>query len=289
MPSPESVANIFHRFNSTRITVLTRSELKATTSAVRRQVNFGKSRRVSISTIISAIETYKKGSLVFLKGGAPRDIVSDQVPHDIDVAYWGISHAEIVRALKEQLGFAVRSTSSASAVASIGLVQLGMGQDTFEASKLKVGEHESDAPANALLIHVGTRLLIDPHGCGLKDAKDRVWRIPSKDRELWARTTRVAVWRMLKFRVRGFSVPEKDQAFIYDDFLQNPSAQIPPGITSREVLATRTPDGVPSALVVACSDIRLLADHKLVKYTPDAFMLELVRRGDLLVSGKRQS
>jgi hypothetical protein len=79
-----------------------------------------------------------------------------------------------------------------------------------------------EAPCNSLLVDASDWTLLDPTGVGVRDAIDRVWRIPpalrtGAERREWVdREGMARLWRMLRFRDgRSFSVPVADQRLVY--------------------------------------------------------------------------
>lgn len=80
---------------------------------------------------------------------------------------------------------------------------------------------DMESPANALMVDLAEMTLLDPTGLGLEDARARVWRIPpDADRDEWIDQLGGPrrLWRMLKFRLRGYRVPPADVELIYKKF-----------------------------------------------------------------------
>ena len=78
-----------------------------------------------------------------------------------------------------------------------------------------------ESPANSLMLDIrsGTKMsLIDFFdGKGIDDAKHDVWQAPvkKKDHDLWLDTLQNVLWRLLKFKLRGFTVPDETTISVY--------------------------------------------------------------------------
>jgi hypothetical protein len=177
----------------------------------------------SCATFRQVIQKIEEGGKrkVYLSGGLVRDLVSgeDISAADVDVKFSRMSKADLIK-LFEKMGLA----SSVQTGKGYTYFFVGCNQDVqLEGSMLEPpgGPPSMESPANALYIDLSTSTLHDPTGVGIEDAKKRVWRIPpNANKDDWYDRPRAGVllWRMMKFRIRGFKVPREDVVFLYRKF-----------------------------------------------------------------------
>lgn len=153
-------------------------------------------------------------SCVYLSGGIVRDLVSGHLTKDLDldIKFYG----SVGKGLVDVFG-KMRLASRVDFNPKYTYFFVGCDPD-----ENMEGFHTSlesvECPANSLRIKLPEMTMEDPTGVGVADAKGRVWRIPpGHDRDAWIdRSAGLRlVWRMLKFRLRGFSVPPGDVSFVY--------------------------------------------------------------------------
>jgi hypothetical protein len=157
---------------------------------------------------------------LLIKGGIVRDLVYEGPSakmRDVDVCYHGMDVYE----LRDRILSNTKRCRHVAVSPGLGYIVIGTDpDDRLEAMKLKPGECYSDGRCNSLFIDVVSRLLIDPTGGGVQDARDRVWQIPCGDPQLWLQLTRIALWRMLKFQTMRppFTVPDSTAAIVYNSW-----------------------------------------------------------------------
>eukprot|EP00873_Tetraselmis_striata_P043748 jgi/Tetstr1/464012/TSEL_008817.t1 len=157
---------------------------------------------------------------VFASGGLIRDIVTgeDISNADVDIKFGKMSK-KALRSVFDDMGLAMR----VDAKKTYTYFFVGCDPDNqLEGHMLIPGKPEDiESPANALMVDLADMTLLDPTGHGLEDAREKVWRIPpDADRDGWIdRPSGVRLlWRMIKFRLRGYRVPPRDVEFIYKKF-----------------------------------------------------------------------
>lgn len=158
------------------------------------------------------------GRKVFVSGGLIRDLISgkDITKADVDVKFSHMSK----RALKE-LFDSMRVASYVPPGKGYTYFFVGCDPDNQLEGSMMKDVPDVESPANALIVDFETMELIDITGKGVEDAKNNVWRIPpGVDRVDWF--DRIGgprrLWRMQKFRLRGYKVPDEDIKFIYKMF-----------------------------------------------------------------------
>ena len=271
------IKRAFHRFPKAVVSGLGDRETAVLESLLRRRVTVTASgRAATVRTLLAAAESSSPGAIAFLKGGAPRDIVARREPRDVDAVYMRTDRTAVLAAWRAQFGADLRLSISAKA---IGLVGVGAGTDSFEISALHLHECAADCTANSLLIHVPTRTLIDPFGAGERDARESIWRIPCSDRRAWADAVRFAIWRMLKFRVRGFQSSLDDRAFVYTHFMAEADHHSPAVFTTAAADALATDSR--AVLKAACDDVMELRRAGRIDFEPHDFLMLLVEKGVL--------
>lgn len=179
-------------------------------------------KRGSCATYRQVIERIQDGGKrkVYASGGLVRDIVSgaDISSADVDVKFGKMGKAAL-RSVFDEMGLAMRVDSQPA------YTYFFVGCDPENQLEghmmLPTKSVDIESPANALMVDLADMTLLDPTGHGLEDARARVWRIPpGADRDKWIdRPAGVRLlWRMLKFRLRGYKVPPEDVGFIYKKF-----------------------------------------------------------------------
>lgn len=177
----------------------------------------------SCATFKQVIKKIEEGGKrkVYLSGGLVRDLVSgeDISAADVDMKFSQMSKADLIK-LFEKMGLA----SSVQTGKGYTYFFVGCNQDVqLEGTMMEPpgGPPSMESPANALYIDMSDMTLHDPTGVGIEDAKKKVWRIPpDANKEAWYDRPRAGVllWRMMKFRLRGFKVPREDIVFLYRKF-----------------------------------------------------------------------
>ena len=277
------IAHAFRHFEHAKVLRMNTRDTEALQAVLRRRVQVSPTKMSTVGTLIKVVESASNDALAFIKGGVPRDIVSKSVPLDVDVAYTGASFAEVRNAFIKHYGQVIFT----SKVAKIGLLGVGQGLDSFEATHLHLDKCSFDSAANTLLMHTGTLTFIDPFSVGMTDARRKVWRIPCDDKKLWAENIRVGIWRMIKFRVRKFHVPDQDMAFVFTHFMQQEPQ--PQGDSWYRHASAALKIDTLNLLKQACTDIDHLYGERLVPFTSTNFLLRLITLGLLAVAPIQQT
>eukprot|EP00873_Tetraselmis_striata_P033646 jgi/Tetstr1/453910/TSEL_040829.t1 len=157
---------------------------------------------------------------VFAAGGLIRDLVSGA---DIEKADVDIKFGEMGKRMLKTIFDDMRLAMRIDANDRYTYFFVGCDPDNqLEGHMMMPGRPmEIETPANSLMVNLSDMTLVDPTGHGVADARARVWRIPpDADRDAWIdRPAGVRLlWRMLKFRLRGYKVPAEDVAFVYRKF-----------------------------------------------------------------------
>ena len=157
---------------------------------------------------------------VYASGGLVRDIVTgrDVSAADVDIKF-GRMGKTALRSVFDDMGLAMRVDANAAYTYFF----VGCDPENQLEGHMVVPERPTDveSPANALMVDLADMTLLDPTGYGMADARAKVWRIPpDANRDSWIdRPSGVRLlWRMIKFRLRGFKVPADDVRFIYQKF-----------------------------------------------------------------------
>ena len=162
------------------------------------------------------------GAKVYVSGGIVRDIVSgsDISSADVDIKFTRVGKTAL-RKIFDEMGLAMRVDSQPRYTYFF----VGCDPDNqLEGHMMSDGTPvDIETPANSLLIDLDTMTVIDQTGHGVADARAGIWRIPPGiDRDAWIdRPSGVRLlWRMIKFRLRGFRVPDEDVRFVYSKFAE---------------------------------------------------------------------
>jgi len=273
------VSRAFKQFPNAKITTLGEQEAKLLESVLRRRVQVGSSgRQTAIRTLVNLAESSSSSAMVFLKGGVPRDVVALEEPRDVDATYVGTDWRKVLKVYQDQFTTDLELTQF---VPGMGLLGVGDGDDSFDIGALHMHQCSVDCLCNSLLIHASTKTLIDPWGSGAQDAREKVFRIPCDDRSAWATSVRQPLWRMLKFRLRGFTVPQDDLKFIYTHFVE--------GADTHDAVvwgdgASRVLQLDPLACSeIAINDINSLRSQGHVPFDSSVFFMLLLKHNTLQV------
>lgn len=177
-------------------------------------------KRGACATYREVIDRLSEGGKrkVYVSGGLVRDIVSGKdvaSAADVDIKFGEMSKAALRRVL-DDMGLAMRVDANPS----FTYFFVGCDPDVqLEGHMLMPGRpSDVESPANALMVDLADMTLLDPTGHGLADARANVWRVPpGVDRDKWIDRPAGSrlLWRMIKFRLRGFKVPPADVEFVY--------------------------------------------------------------------------
>lgn len=216
--------------------------------------------------VINKIEDGGKRK-VYIAGGLIRDLISgeDVSSADVDVKFSQASKAELIK-IFEKMGLA-------------SFVPPGKGYTYFfvgcnldiqlEGFMLQPpgGPPSMESPANALYVDLSTMILHDPTGVGIEDAKKKVWRIPpNADKSEWYDRPRAGVllWRMMKFRLRGFRVPAEDIVFLYRKFAEAEKAGTVKAAEYRNVINQADPVAVVELMIRDSGDYDIRDEVALI-------------------------
>jgi hypothetical protein len=155
---------------------------------------------------------------VYAYGGIVRDLVSgdDVSAADVDIKFGEIGKDEL-KSIFDDMRLAMR----VDAQAAYTYFFVGCDIDNQLEGQMITDAPVFETPGNSLMIDLADMTLVDPTGHGIADAKARVWRVPpNADRDAWFDRPGGPrlLWRMTKFRLRGYSVPEQDVRFVYEKF-----------------------------------------------------------------------
>lgn len=179
-------------------------------------------KRASCATYRDVIDRISDGGIrkVYVAGGIIRDIVTgkDISNADIDIKFGAMGSVDL-KAVFDAMGVVMRVESKPT------FTYFFVGCDPsnqLEGHMMIPGKDpDIETPANSLMVDTSDMSLIDPTGYGLEDARNNVWRVPpGVDRDAWFdRPAGVRLlWRMMKFRLRGFTTPPEDVDFLYRKF-----------------------------------------------------------------------
>lgn len=156
----------------------------------------------------------------YVSGGLVRDLVTgaDVEKADVDIKFGKIGKTAL-KSIFDDLGVAMR----VDAKPAYTYFFVGCDPDNQLEGHMILPDKPVDmeSPANSLMVDLADMTLIDPTGVGLEDARKRVWRIPpAADRDAWFDKPGGPrlLWRMMKFRLRGYKVPPEDVDFVYRKF-----------------------------------------------------------------------
>lgn len=224
------------------------------------------------------------GAFLLIKGGIVRDLLYEGASaqmRDVDVSYHGMDVQELRRRIVAGTGDRCRNVA-----VSPGLGYLVIGtdpDDRLEAMRLKPEECYSDGRCNSLFLDVQSGLLIDPTGSGEEDARAHVWQIPCENHELWLRSTRIALWRMLKFQTasRPYTVPDSTAVVVYRAWYHDRDAISEAqwrNVTFRHIDPTR----VAEVLRFMIQEVDRLHKAGALTFSGAAMALVLVQKGVLV-------
>lgn len=154
---------------------------------------------------------------VYVAGGLVRDLVSgiDIEKADVDIKF-GVMGKYALKSIFDDLGVAMRI--DAKPIYTYFFVGCDPDNQLEGHMILPKKPVDIESPSNSLMVDLSDMTLIDPTGVGVEDARNKIWRIPpGVDRNAWFTGPRL-LWRMMKFRLRGYKVPPDDIDFIYKKF-----------------------------------------------------------------------
>ena len=163
---------------------------------------------------------------VFLFGGCVRDFVHAGMLHmhagaDLDINFT-CSLEKVKTTLQEFRMINKRVEPSKS------FFVLGDKRHHEKLEGTRLGSHEYrpetiEAPCNALLLCLETYEIIDLTGNGVADAKAKLYRAPIRDHAAWLRGSRKLLWRVIKFKMRGFAIETATERSVYRHYVPHMS------------------------------------------------------------------
>ena len=160
----------------------------------------------------------KHSSKIYLIGGYIRDLIGNKgldKLSDIDIKYT-ISPDEVNKVLKTLPDIHFERGKFFDKIFYVGdrkdkycldLNYLNI-DDKFELT--------SNANCNSLLLDIRTYTIIDLFGEGVHNSKKKIWKKPnSLSHKEWVTTKTKLFWRMLKFSLKGYTIPDVDKIEIY--------------------------------------------------------------------------
>lgn len=268
---------VFSNFPNKVIVKITPSQEAMLKSALDRKVPLSDGSLTSIRDLIDTIRG--KDSIVLLKGGVVRDIVAGvDVLGDVDVVYYGITFKDVQDRLSKRYG----QLDYANYVDAIGLLTIGEGLNSLDATRLSMeDECQFDSYMNSLLLDFRKGCIIDVLGKGIRDARINVWRIPCSNHQKWLKYTRISLWRMIKFKFRGFVVPDNDATTIYKHFYEH-AESLDINVWRRHALGGIPRDKVVDHISDMVKHIDDLHAKKLLNFTGLDMLMTLLKMGTLV-------
>lgn len=155
---------------------------------------------------------------VYLFGGSVRDFIRTgdvSTLNDIDINY--TTEVFDVRSRLDKLGVNYKMDDRNYIVAG----DKGEHEylEGFYLAPLTYNKDNLESPGNSLLLKVKSETsmsVIDLFGGqGIEDAKDNVWRSPTSNYKAWLTNQKKLLWRMIKFKLRGYTVPQETSDEVY--------------------------------------------------------------------------
>lgn len=146
---------------------------------------------------------------MFIYGGTMRDLISGNDVKDIDCLYIG-DYKKINELLKK--------TKFIKFKQGIFKKYFDIEDGELELNNLDVLKKSLDGPCNSILYDIDSKYIYDLTGYGIKDAKEKVWRLnPGDNYDEWSRDHNCILHRLVKMLDKGFKVPVEDRIFIYNE------------------------------------------------------------------------
>jgi hypothetical protein len=235
--------DLFNKNSFSRIVRRPLDEQKQSTLLSYLKKTVGESETVTYRGIIRYLQ--RDGNTVMIMGGFVRDLirgsVSDSKMLDIDINHTASSSR--VTQMQSELSIKqfTRDETRTPPYFCVGDSR-GEHLDAFQFPKGGYRTHHAEAPINFLFIELDRKCqsatLVDPTGIGRYDSQQLVWRCPCAERrrkrtykkkckKQWANATLFApneklIFRMLKFRQRGYNIDPWTEAVLWDRLKANP-------------------------------------------------------------------
>jgi len=157
---------------------------------------------------------------IFIVGGAVRDVITSRNTenmNDIDINYT-IGNTEAKKILIDM------KTINEFHSDERGYIRVGPKSrndylEGFYINSTTYNDYSLECPMNSLMIYVKENdlYLIDLFGGkALDDVRNRIWQSPTNDYDKWLTHQKKLIWRMLKFRLRGYTVPLDTKKNVYN-------------------------------------------------------------------------
>lgn len=224
---------------------------------------------------------------IFVVGGAVRDFIQTENPDDINDI--DINYSTNVSTLTERLNslnlnFKVDERN----YIVVGDKTRGDYLEGFYITPTMYKPENLECPANSLMLKIEKTnntvikfKIIDVfNGIGIEDAKTKQWRAPS-DSDDWFKNQTKLLWRMLKFKLRDYTVPDATAVRVYSYWYNNESRIS--DYTWQNMWWTIKPEDVEKVLDIITNDVDKLS--KFLSFSSGKFLYLLVKK-KLLMANK---
>jgi hypothetical protein len=215
----------FKNFPDTKITTLDNDDYEKIITKLKKPIpeccNNPNTSYYDVITLLS--KQFKEP--IFIVGGAVRDYMitknTDEM-NDIDINYT-IDTNEVEKLLIDPLGI----TSFYKDERNYIVVGPKSRSDYLEGFHINPQTYTStnlECKMNSLLFKINKNSidLIDFFGGeALNDAKNKIWASPTNNYDLWLKSTPKLLWRLLKFELRGYTVPIETKQKVYEYFIND--------------------------------------------------------------------
>jgi hypothetical protein len=215
---------------------------------------------------------------IYLKGGIVRDMLQGIMEfNDIDLAIHPVSVQLAAQRLKREFGESLAMSSSRS----IPLVIIG--KDRIDVTEADFEHCTWDATCNSLLIDPLQNTIIDPTGFGIADAKSKTYRFSCEPFSEYIAARGVpALWRLIKFGIRGYATVEAQRVQLYSWIYNDSEDTETKAWTILPFISNIPRDQAVEAFTWLKGDVDLLHASKLLDFDGGDMLLHLLQRGTLM-------
>jgi hypothetical protein len=217
-------------------------------------------KKISYYDIIKAI-SHDFTDNIYIYGGTVRDFIRTrdiESIHDIDVWYT-ISPKEAYRIVSR---LPVRRMINKYDHIIIGNKIRGNNMDLLPFQPKKLNKpYLLESKMNSLFFQIKKDqiILYDLfNGDASKDAEQKIWRAPSTDYQKWLSNKKLLLWRLLKFELRGYSVPLETKQEVYKYYFRRKNRSMQ---ECDKLWKRIDPDLVEETIRQLCQDLDEVRDH----------------------------
>jgi hypothetical protein len=216
----------FKVFNQIKVIPLTDQQSNNIFNKLKTSIPKCCSTNVTYYDILSILSNNFNDS-IYLVGGAVRDYIQSNYDastiNDIDINY--TTEPNIIKDRLKQISSLKEYKIDERNYIVVGSKKESEYLEGFYILPTSYEPKTLESKSNSLMMEIlsPTKIqIIDLfNGQGIEEAKNKIWSAPTDKYIEWLSSTKKILWRMLKFKLRGYNIPPETSRAVYNYWLTN--------------------------------------------------------------------